>query len=534
MASTVFTDYVTPIVASWLNDVNNFVYSGTLPNNVAVSGNLSVGGTTTLTGNTAVTGTLTVGGLPVTGSPYNATAVNFLQAGTGAVTRTVQSKEQDVVSVLDFGADPTGTVDSTTAIQAAINAVQTAGGGKVIFPAGRFKISSTLNVTGSGVFLVGAGGSQNHDVGLFQYVTNFDWAGAAGGDMVVFASPAGASAQRQSTGGVNGFKFSGATGANVAGRGLVVQSWAQGSFDSLMFEEFSTCGLEVGVISGSLGEAKDSQQNKFSRITSRIVLNSGDAIRLTGESVANCSINVWEGLYLVHKNGKGIVFGSSDNNHFTQVSIFRQASGTGFGVEFQGATVAGAVARSNHIVHCSPGQGGIIGRGTTSYTSPSHDNTVWFLDRDNGSADPVLETGAGLWWADDYNRNYRGKFIRAAFGEVLANADAAQVSLDTTPTTSLLVRNTNNDNVRLSDGTNVWSIAIVSGNIRIARIAGTGLIDLGGGACDTKINGGVGFYGASTVSSRPAVTGSRGGNAALASLLTQLATQGLITDSTTA
>lgn len=44
---------------------------------------------------------------------------------------------------------------------------------------------------------------------------------------------------------------------------------------------------------------------------------------------------------------------------------------------------------------------------------------------------------------------------------------------------------------------------------------------------------GLGFFGAA-LSLRPTVTGSRGGNAALASLLTQLATLGLITDSTTA
>ncbi|MFD1657006.1 hypothetical protein ACFSL4_01830 [Streptomyces caeni] len=43
----------------------------------------------------------------------------------------------------------------------------------------------------------------------------------------------------------------------------------------------------------------------------------------------------------------------------------------------------------------------------------------------------------------------------------------------------------------------------------------------------------LGFYGA-TPAARPTVTGSRGGNAALASLLTALATLGLITDSTTA
>ena len=46
------------------------------------------------------------------------------------------------------------------------------------------------------------------------------------------------------------------------------------------------------------------------------------------------------------------------------------------------------------------------------------------------------------------------------------------------------------------------------------------------------IAGPVGFYGAAPIA-KPAVTGSRGANAALASLLTQLAALGLITDSST-
>lgn len=58
--------------------------------------------------------------------------IGFRQSGpsgnlTSAVGRTVHQKLQEFVSVLDFGADPTGVADSTAAIQAAINACNTQG-----------------------------------------------------------------------------------------------------------------------------------------------------------------------------------------------------------------------------------------------------------------------------------------------------------------------------------------------------------------------------------------------------------------------
>ena len=77
----------------------------------------------------------------------------------------------------------------------------------------------------------------------------------------------------------------------------------------------------------------------------------------------------------------------------------------------------------------------------------------------------------------------------------------------------------------------------VSANIDVRmRSKGTGAVLIQSGDGTNKLlanNTGVGFQGTNPIA-KPTITGSRGGNAALASLLTQLAAYGLIVDGTTA
>lgn len=74
----------------------------------------------------------------------SAGAVTFLQAGTGAVARSVQSKLREEVSVTDFGADTTGTIDCTAALQAAV----ASGAKSIYFPRGNYIVSAahTINL----------------------------------------------------------------------------------------------------------------------------------------------------------------------------------------------------------------------------------------------------------------------------------------------------------------------------------------------------------------------------------------------------
>jgi hypothetical protein len=75
-----------------------------------------------------------------------AASAAFIQAGTGAVSRTAQNKLREVVSVRDFGAVGDGVTDDTAAIQAAINALPTSTngiGGAIVIPKNcKFNLSS--------------------------------------------------------------------------------------------------------------------------------------------------------------------------------------------------------------------------------------------------------------------------------------------------------------------------------------------------------------------------------------------------------
>jgi hypothetical protein len=68
--------------------------------------------------------------------------VTFLQAGSGAVVRTAQSKMRDVVSVKDFGAVGDGVADDTVAIQAAVDAHD-----DVEFPTGTYLITAPIRIS---------------------------------------------------------------------------------------------------------------------------------------------------------------------------------------------------------------------------------------------------------------------------------------------------------------------------------------------------------------------------------------------------
>ena len=96
--------------------------------------------------------------LSVAAGTIYATDINYNEGSTGAVTRTLESKLQESISVKDFGAVGNGTTNDTAAIQAAIDSLSP-NGGTLYMPPGTYLVDSlvfpadpcVINFFGSGI-----------------------------------------------------------------------------------------------------------------------------------------------------------------------------------------------------------------------------------------------------------------------------------------------------------------------------------------------------------------------------------------------
>lgn len=85
------------------------------------------------------------------GANAGAALIRFLQAGTGSVARTLQDKSREVISAKDFGAIGDGVANDATSIQLAVNYALSRGKASIHFPAGRYRINSTIAAAISGI-----------------------------------------------------------------------------------------------------------------------------------------------------------------------------------------------------------------------------------------------------------------------------------------------------------------------------------------------------------------------------------------------
>jgi hypothetical protein len=199
---------------------------------------------------------------PLTGGGSASTLTLAISAATSSAAGSMSANEHkklllyiyDVVA--DYGADPTGTTNSATNIQNAINAAQAAGyaggsGAIVWFPPGRYLIGTTLIVTGHNITLYGCGSGGSLDFGNYY---------AAMGSTIVpngaFKAVQVLPVQTNGLSGVpnNGFKWRGIAidcYANAGTIGLQLLSCTDFDIDDFYSINATDCGLDFNTLSGA-------------------------------------------------------------------------------------------------------------------------------------------------------------------------------------------------------------------------------------------------------------------------------------------
>lgn len=90
----------------------------------------------------------------------------FIQSGTGAVSRTIQSKLREFISVKDFGATGDGITNDAAAVQLAANA---AAGKVLLFPPGTYVVNDGFSITGANSVVMGYGATITYNTTSATY-----------------------------------------------------------------------------------------------------------------------------------------------------------------------------------------------------------------------------------------------------------------------------------------------------------------------------------------------------------------------------
>jgi hypothetical protein len=250
--------------------------------------------------------------------------VGFLQSGTGAVARTVQSKERDTVSVKDFGAVGDGVTDDTAAIQAAIASLNTRG--KVCLR-GTFKVTAQI-VLPSGVQLIGDGFSENNGTGA-----------ANRGASCVLRAFTGASATVLASGddcGVDGVDFDN----NLQGTGDCLQvTGSRFRGGALSCRNSGGDGFRVGKTNaGASSTNSNAWKLDFLIVCGNVAAGArfDDTNTTTSTTyplgLSNCNAG-YAGLIDARSNGTdGVQIGNANDNVFSMIA---SQANTGCGVRFK-------------------------------------------------------------------------------------------------------------------------------------------------------------------------------------------------------
>lgn len=381
-----------------------------------------------------------------------------------------------VGNILRYGADPTGSSDSTPAIQAALNVFyQSPIGGTITIPSGVYNHTG-FNVNGTGIQIIGSGYNAFHDGGTFAYPCKLNYTGGAGGTMVSFFTT-NPTVNAMFSG--NALKYIYLEGNGVAGTGLAVTSMRDSDFDHVYVKNTTVQAYKLSALArAGATEATDLFGCTFSRCTWRntdtaAVQNAHGFVITTptpGGNNANPSFNTFELCDGECTNGTPYILADCDNNEFFGCRGVRTAGNPI-------VSIRGADTNYFYDLSVGGGAGSIEIRGTASgyYANPVS-NVFFNLDDSNGTGLPTLDANCRAQVHFAVGGWYRPWQTQTVISDAMATAETEVFNLTNE---SLRVRNNAADHMILTDGTNTWGINIDgSGNLRLVLLAGSGAFDI--------------------------------------------------------
>lgn len=522
--------------------------------------------------------------------------VGFLPAGAGAVGRTMQDKQRDMVSVKDFGAIGDGVNNDRAAIQAAIDYVNSLpSGGTVFVPDGIYKVGNVVypgsgaagvicillrdNVVlrghshaaritipnsdyGDGAFyrIISSLGNVAGEVGLKNAgIENLTIDGNKANQITYSGNPQAANILLEADSSVF---VRNVRSINANGQALMVRGKTANAAEDI---NISGCGVmnanDIGIqvsqfnglrITGNYvetctnngidiyGEDGDAVPN------GRDFVISGNTIRgcltgifpetvkdgtIVGNAISGCTdgihtnrINGAPGPVVVSGNviadctGKAFYHTGDNNLVLVTGNIIRDCA-VGFQFGTAGGNVSYVVASGNVLDN------------VTSVFSINAVNASFLKAHDNLVKD---EGGFTTWYSKTITGAETNVVVEPRitlddpFGvKALRNDDAASVSnVITVPAYFNNSGQILDEFVKITYGSPTFAGGNIQGSWKLSAKQSNSYQDMIGVIGNT-----MGFYGATPIV-KPTITGSRGGNAALASLLTNLASLGIIIDST--
>ena len=320
---------------------------------------------------------------------------------TGGIARTQHGKNQDFVSIDDFGAVGDGVTDDTAPVTAFFNSAISRPGVEHRLNAKTYAVSSVLpTINKSNVKIIGEG-SELHDTGVLVTGTVLKWIGTFGtvGPLVKISAISGAGNQRVANVTFDGVGIDCNSGA--INYGLEVLSISDSLID-VSVANAGFAGVQTGVV-GSLGEAKDVQKCVIKIKSRQIEKRTAFCLVCSGDAIANTSLNeFWVDAQITDVQAVYLV--NSDNNDWRLVRAFVASGGTATeGVSCLGGATEMERCRGERF-HYYTSQVPIHVYGTSgspSYVVASGGHSIFCLDTENGTPGPTIEVGGQINWRKD-------------------------------------------------------------------------------------------------------------------------------------